>query len=118
MKCGAWPRLATPFRVHLASNPHVLMRYRKHAIGYAAVKQSEVPDDFGHRTRRCRICDAWLCRFNPEPICWHHQPGGEGVLIEVADGDWRRFTVPELLGNRANDRKRADDLLELLSEAP
>ena len=55
--------------------------------------KDEMPDDFGHRTRRCRICDAFLCRYNGEEICFCHQPQGEGVLIEVAPNHWRRFVL-------------------------
>lgn len=76
-----------------------------------------MPIDLGHQTRRCRICDAWLCRYNDQPICWHHV-GGEGVLIEVAPKEWRRFTPTELLPDtQFNDELRAQDFAELMSEA-
>lgn len=71
--------------------------------------KDEMPDDYGHRTRRCRVCSAWVSRYNPDPVCWCHKPQGEGVLIEVASNHWRRFvlTKPE----------RGEQILELMEAA-
>lgn len=71
--------------------------------------KDEMPDDFGRHTRRCKVCSAWLCRWNPEPICWCHQPQGEGVLIEVAPNHWRRFVLAE--------PERGEQILELMEAA-
>jgi hypothetical protein len=54
------------------------------------------PDDYGHRTRNCPSCGAWLCRYNAGPLCWPCSPGGEGgVILEVAPGEWRRFQLAD-----------------------
>jgi hypothetical protein len=92
------------------------MRTRRAQIQPSDVlrRKEEVPIDHGHRTRRCRICNAFVCRYNDQPICWVHQPAGEGVLLEVAPGQWRRFTPTELLPG--SDQLRADDFAELMAE--
>lgn len=70
-----------------------------------------------HAPRRCRICDAWLSTYNAEPICWSHQPNGEGVLVEVAPGEYRRFVYPERdVGRDRRTSERLEDLRELMEE--
>ncbi len=77
-------------------------RTHRHATSartdYAPPQRGEkLPEDYGHRTRRCRSCDAYLCRYHEAAsgLCWPCDaaiPGEGGVVIEI-DGELRRFRL-------------------------
>lgn len=80
-------------------------------------RPGDPPPDYGRHHARCLRCGAFLCRYH-SPIddgglCWPCVPGAEGVVIEVAPGEYRRFDVSELtqgerLASRLLDAVRAD----------
>ncbi len=67
--------------------------------------------------RRCPACSAFLCSYNEGPLCWPCSPGGEGVVLPVGNGQWRRFKAVKLMRDSPfNDELRAQDFAELMEE--
>ncbi len=60
-------------------------------------RKDQAPTDHGRRKQRCAKCGAWLCQYHDPTadggLCWPCAPGGEGVVLEVAPGEFRRFSV-------------------------
>ena len=61
---------------------------------------TEAPEDYGRHHARCERCGAWLCRYHDPAadggLCWPCAPGGEGVVLRIAEGRWMRYTAADL----------------------
>lgn len=86
---------------------HLRRQTAGHAIDVRPTK-SETPDTYP-KGRRCGRCACYLNQYNEGPLCHPCQPGGEGVLIEVAPNHWRRFVLAE--------PERGEQILELMEAA-
>jgi hypothetical protein len=61
------------------------------------IRRSELPEDYGPRHSVCPRCGCFLNRYHSPTedggLCYPCAPGGEGVVIEVAPGEYRRFHI-------------------------